>query len=387
MKNNKGFNLIAVIVIICVVSIVSGLTTGIIIMNSYHGYLTDDSSLNEFLNTYADIVNNYYDDINKEEMLGKAIDAMLDYLGDDYTTYMNSEERQALEDKLKGTYEGIGLSYKNKTIVKVYDDTPASKAGLQAGDEIIKINGKSTENLVMIPAGYINGGKEKEVKLTVLRNGTDELEFTLNIETINTPLDSEIIENTTIGYLSVPIFSRKLSVQVNKELQNLEQGGMDRLIIDLRDNSGGYLEEANNVASIFLPKDSKIYSLEDKNDKQDYYDITDEKKEYPIIVLINEKTASAAEILASALKDSYGAILVGTKSYGKGKVQQTLTMSDGSMAKYTSAKWYRPNGTCIDGIGINPDNVVEYESFYDEEGNRTKLDTQLQKAVDIISTL
>lgn len=383
MKNSKGFNLVTVIIIICVVSIVSGLTTGIIVTNTYHGISSDDKALNEFLRVYSDISNNYYEDINKEEMLDKAMDAMLDYLGDSYTTYLNKEERDALEERLSSTYRGIGVSFRNKTIEKVTLGSPANEAGLQSGDVFIKINDTDVSNLTDSQIGELIKSSEKDtIALTVLR-GDEEVTSTVNIKHLDR-VAYNMIEDSTIGYLSIPIFSKSIASQTSKALTALENQGMTKLIIDLRDDSGGLLEEAQNLASIFLEKDKLIFSLENKDDTKNYYDQTEEKKTYPIVVLINENSASAAEILAAALKDSYGATLVGNTTFGKGVVQQTYSMSDGSMAKYTSAKWYRPNGTCINEIGINPDYPVDIVKVTNEDGTVNILDAQLNKAIEIL---
>ena len=181
-------------------------------------------------------------------------------------------------------------------------------------------------------------------------------------------------------------FSNTLATQVEKALNDLESNGMTSLIIDLRENTGGYLTAATDVASIFLEKGKRIYGLEYQNEVTNYNDETREHKEYNIVVLINENTASASEILASALKESYGATIVGETSFGKGKVQQTMQLDDGSMVKYTSAYWLTPNGTCIDGVGISPDYYVTNEQTTDENGNITGItDLQLNKAVEILS--
>ena len=167
----------------------------------------------------------------------------------------------------------------------------------------------------------------------------------------------------------------------------MENQGMQKLIIDLRNNGGGYLESAEETANLFLENGKLIYSLENKDAKADHYDKTDANKTYSIAILLNGTSASASEILAAALKDSYeyGVYFVGTTSYGKGLVQQTYDLSDGSMAKYTSARWLRPNGQCINGIGLTPDYYVQYEGLYDESGN--KIDEQLQKAIEVLSAL
>ena len=164
-------------------------------------------------------------------------------------------------------------------------------------------------------------------------------------------------------------------------MTELESNGITSLIIDLRGNTGGYLKGATDIASIFIEKGKTLYYLENKEKKEEYKDETSELKNIPVIVLIDGTSASASEVLAAALKDSYGATLVGTLSYGKGKVQQTNKLEDGSMVKYTIAKWLRPNGECIDEIGIQPDYEIQLEQS--EEGYL--IDTQLEKAIELLS--
>ena len=193
-----------------------------------------------------------------------------------------------------------------------------------------------------------------------------------------------MVENTNIGYLSLQTFSNTLATQVKDALNELEKSGMKSLIIDLRNNTGGYLTAATDVANMFLEKGKRIYGLNYQNNITNFNDETSEHKEYEIVVLINENTASASEILAAALKESYGATLVGETSFGKGKVQQTMKLDDGSMVKYTSAYWLTPNGTCIDGTGINPDYYIVNEEVTDEAGNITIPDAQLNKAIEVL---
>lgn len=385
---NKGFNIYAVIIIVIVVSIVSGLTTGIIIKNSYHEELLNDSTLNEFLDVYSNVTNNYYEDVNKEEMIDKALDAMLDYLGDNYTTYLNKEEREALEERLNSTYKGIGITITERKIIGITQGGPAEKSGLKVGDIINKVNDIDVTEYTADQISTLIKATDKKVRITVLR-GDEEKTYEINVETLN---NSEVawtlIPDSSIGYISIPIFSRGLTNYVASAIESLKVQGADRLIIDLRNDTGGYLDEAHNVASLFLEKGKVIYSLEDKKGKTNYYDETEAKMDMPVVILINENSASASEILAAALKDNYGAILIGTKSYGKGKVQQTYNLENGGMAKFTSAKWYRPNGSCIDGVGLIPDYVIDLETIYDENDNAVGLnDTQYLKAIEVIKTL
>ena len=394
MQNNKGFNLLSVIIIICVTSIISAITAGIIVTNNYglsYKNITEDSSLSEFLKTYSNIVDNYYEDIDKDKMLDSAINAMLNYLGDNYTTYLNKDQTKELEERLAGSYEGIGISILGKTITNVSKDSPAEKAGLQVGDEFLTVNGTDvssiTDGASTIISTLIKSSDNKETKI-VIKRAEEELEFTVKIESIPISAISYKLLDNNIGYLKINIFSRPLTDQVKLALKELENNGMNRLIIDLRDNSGGFLDSAETTASIFLEKGKLIYSLEDKKDKEDYYDKTTESKKYPIAVIINNNSASSSEILASALKDSYGATLIGEKSFGKGKVQQTIDLSSGAMAKYTSAKWLRPNGECIDGVGLIPDYEIQLAYEYDENGNEiSTIDTQLNKAIEVIGAM
>ena len=375
MKNSKGFNLISVIIIICITSVVSAVTAGIIVTNNYnlsYSDLSNDKELTDFIKAYSNIVNNYYEDVDKEKMLDSALNAMLNYLGDNYTTYLTDEQRKALEESLQGTYQGIGVEInKDRVITKVTKNGPAEAAGLQAGNAVGLL---------------IRGTDKKAVDIVVDRNG-EELTFNVKIGTIEEPAIVYGMQENNIGYIQISKFSRPLTSQMENALKELEANGMEKLIIDLRNNTGGYLDSAETTASLFLKKGKLIYSLEDKNSKEDYYDQTETSRDYPIVVLINNNSASSAEILAAALKDSYGAVLVGQTSYGKGKVQQTYDMKDGSMAKFTSARWLRPTGDCIDKKGIKPDFEVAQTTQTNENGEEIIIDTQLVKALEVIGAM
>ncbi len=394
MKNkNNGFSLVWVLIIVVITSIVSALTTGVIVYNNNkltskvtYADLAKDPELNQFLEVYANIISEYYEDIDKQALLSKAIAAMMNYLGDDYTTYLNDEDTSDLVDSLSGEYRGIGISINNNTkvITKVYDDTPAQEAGIKEGDIIISFNGE--ENLSV--SDIATKIKESTGDFTLkLKRGDNEIEITLANKTIINPsIDYYMIENTKIGYLYISAFSKTLDQQVKKALTKLEQEGMTSLIIDLRDDTGGYLDAAHNVASMFIEKGKIIYSLDYKGNVTNYKDETEAQKNYDLVVLINGNSASASEILAAALKESYGAKLVGETSFGKGKVQQTMPLDDGSMIKYTSAKWLTPNGVCIDKVGLIPDYPISNEEVTDENGNVTEIiDRQLEKAVAILA--
>lgn len=345
MKKGKGFNLMSVVIIICITSLISAITAGIIVTNNYdlsYKGLSTDKNLNEFLKAYSNIVNNYYEDIDKEKMLDAAMDAMLNYLGDNYTTYLTKEQRKELEERLAGEYEGLGIKISGREIVEITENSPASEAGLMVGDLFVSVEGTDVTNATSsIISTLIRDDSKKEVNIVIDRNG-NQMPFKITKSLIPTSSISYELKENNIGYLKIDIFSRPLTSEIEKALVDMESKGMQKLIIDVRDNTGGYLDSAETTASLFLEKGKLIYSLQDKNGKEDYKDTTETKRDYPIVVLTNRNSASSSEILAAALKDSYNAILVGETTYGKGKVQQTYDIENGGMAKIYISKMVTP---------------------------------------------
>lgn len=386
-KNKKEFGLLNLIIVIVVTSIISSITTGLIIFNNKNTEknIVNDEALQEFVEAYESVLDNYYEDVDKTKMIDNAIKGMLNYLGDDYTTYLNSSDTSNLTEKLAGKYQGIGVELiEGNKISKIFDDSPAKEAGLEVGDIIIKINDKDVKTFTASEiANEIKNIKEENFSITVNRN-EQEITANLTLKELYIPaIESRIIENNNkkIGYIYISTFSNTVYDQFKTKLKEFEDNNIDSLIIDVRNNTGGYLKAATDIASMFLEKGKVIYSLESKNKKETYKDETNEARNYKVSVLINESSASASEILAAALKDSYNATLVGKKSYGKGKVQQTASLKGGSMYKYTSAKWLTPNGECIDKKGLTPDYEVDLQMS--EDGNSI-IDTQLNKAVELL---
>lgn len=384
----------SIIILMIITAVVSGITSGVIVYTSYsknagisYKTINNDDALKQFLEVYSSITNEYYEDIDKTKMIEEAISGMLKYLGDNYTTYLDKDQTNMLNDTLAGEYQGIGIIIEGRKINEVLDNSPAKKAGLQIGDVITKVNDEDVTELDATDiANKIKKSTKKNVSITIDRDG-EEKTIVMEISTLYVPaISKKMIDNTSIGYLSLSTFSSSVDKQVSEALEYFDKNNAKSLIIDLRGNTGGFLSAAENVASLFLKKDKIIYSLKSKNDTKVVKDKTKESTDYKIIVLINGNTASASEILAAALKDSYGATLVGEKSYGKGKVQQTVNLKDGSMAKYTSAKWLTPKGDCIDTVGLKPDYEVELTIEKDSDGNITNIiDSQLNKAIEILN--
>ena len=392
-RHNKkviGFNIIEVIVIIIISALTSMIATGIITTGNSrtssgdtYAELLQDDSIKSFLDVYSDVVNGYYKDVDKNKAVESAISGMMQYLGDKYTTYLNDAESSNLTSSLSGTYKGIGIAIKEGAIIEeVFDNSPAKEVGLQKDDKIIAINDENVENKPLIDITSKIKTSNSKIKLTVLR-GNETLDVEVLVKELNKPvISSKTLDynNSKVGYIYIQTFSSTVHEQVRQSLNKLEQENISGLIIDLRDNGGGYLTAAEDIASQFIEKGKKIYSLETKDEIREIKDETDEKKYYNVVVLTNEGTASASEILASALKESYGAKIVGKKTFGKGKVQQVKNLSDGTMVKYTTAKWLTPSGNCVDGSGITPDVEIDIEK---NEGQITN-DTQLERAMEVL---
>lgn len=373
-KNTK-FELWEVIAITLFSSLVMSFCTGYLVYKGYgcNKYNGDDEYLANFYKSYEEIVDNYYSSVDKGALIDAGIKGMLNYLGDPYTTYLDKNGTDSLKESLSGTYEGIGVaitlnSDKEVVVSKVYENTPAEKAGVKEGDIILSINGESLEEKTTTDA--VEMIKRLDDIVLICRRDNESVEIKLNKATLNVPSVNtkiEDINNKKIGYMYVSKFNQTVYDQFVDALEKLEKDNIDGLVIDLRDNTGGYLAAATKMAKLFLENGKIIYSLNEKNGSTVTKDDTDETRSYPVYVLVNGNTASASEILASALRDSYGAKLVGSTTYGKGKVQKTSTLSDGTMYKYTSAKWLTPNGLCIDEVGLKPDIEIDASADYTKD--------------------
>lgn len=336
-------------------------------------YLRVTKDLSKVVDTYYAIVDNYYGDLDKSSLIEGAVEGMISKVGDTFTSYADTEDTESFTETIKGSYEGIGCSiaqYNDGRIVviDIFDNSPAEKAGLQVGDVITKVDNEDysdKDNTEL--SNYIkNSGKEKVV-LTIERDNK-EMDITVNLSKVEIPyVSSSILENNDkkIGYIEISLFSSNSYKQFKNNLEKVEKEDIEGLIIDVRSNSGGYLSSVTDISNLFLEKGKVIYQLEDASGTSKKKDNTKEKRTYPIAVLINSSSASASEILASVIKESYtNGFVVGTKSYGKGTVQETKKLLDGSMIKYTTQKWITPNGNNINEIGVEPTNEVELSEEY-----------------------
>ena len=381
-------DILDLLIIIVVTVTISCLATGFILNYQYRkniAYLNSNNvvseHIREFIDVYTEIVDNFYEEVDQKGMIEAALEGMLGYLEDNYSIYLNEDETDELSKTLDGSYQGIGIVASGNIVYNVYKNSPAEVAGLKIGDEIIDINGNKVDmsNYEKITE-FLK--KDKENKIVVKRY-KKEYTFTMVLGKVNVPSTSEnVIESKgkRIGYISLTTFSANSAEDFQNSLLALNKDGeIDSLIIDLRGNTGGYLNSASNIAGIFLEKGKVIYSLDSKDGITTYRDETKQSMDCEVIVLVNQVSASASEVLAAALKDSYGATIVGKTTYGKGTVQSTKKYGN-TMIKYTSAKWLRPNGECVNEIGINPDYEIEVEIK-----NSVLYDKQLDKAIELLS--
>ncbi len=355
-------------------------------------YLKVSKDLDKIVDTYYAIVDNYYGDLDKDSLIEGAIEGMISSIGDTYTSYTNIDDTAIFDETINGKYEGIGCTIATYelgkiVVIEVFEDSPAFIAGLKVGDVIKKVDNISCEDKTSSDiSDYIKDSGKEKIVLTVARDNM-EMDITINLSKVEVPyVNGQILEyaGKKVGYMQIIIFSSTAYSQFKNKLEELEKEKIDSLIIDVRDNSGGYLTTVTDILNLLLEKGKVIYQLEDSNGKVEKKDTTREKRNYPLAVLINNASASASEILASAIKESYGGLVVGTNSYGKGTVQQTKKLLDGSMIKYTTQKWLTPNGNFIDEVGVTPTNIVELSEAY-KTNPSFENDNQLKEALKLLT--
>ena len=403
MEERKKIKTYKIVMLVVLVAFVTFLLTSI----GMYQYFTHDgfgkqlvakSEENEeivdTLNQYRKIIDKYYlGEIDEEKLKDGAIKGYVAGLGDEYTEYISKEDMEDYMADTTGNFVGIGVYMVQNTevnkimVLAPIKGGPAEKAGIQPGDYIIAVDGVEYSGEQMTEASNkIKGEEGTTVKIEVLR-GSKTLTFELKRENVKVnPVEGEILENN-IGYIAFSSFDEGTSEEFKTKYEELQAKGIKSLIIDLRNNGGGIVDEALEIANFILDKNSVILYEVDKNNNETEEKTTDDPIiNIPIVLLTNENTASSSEILAGALKDHKKATIVGEKTYGKGVIQRLLTLPDGSGLKITSEKYLTPNRTEINKIGIEPDEKVELpETVTNVLSVERSEDTQLQKAIEILN--
>lgn len=338
----------------------------------------------EFLRTLDIVETHYAENVDKGALFQGALSGIVSTLGDKHSLYLGGDTFKEFSAQMSGTYAGIGVYIASTDegiiIAGVMDGSPAEAAGMQRGDLLVAINGKTTQGMQLEDVSKaIRGEEGTSVSVTIRRDGKDQdMQITRKEIHIPTVAGKMVDGYDGVGYIRVAIFSDGTADDFTKEYQKLKGQGMKKMVLDLRDNPGGIVQQAVGVASNFVPKNSTIVSYTEQDGKEDTYTAKGTDEQIPIVVLVNENSASAAEILAGAVQDLKLGTIVGVKTYGKGTVQGVFPVSKDSAVKVTVAKYKTSGGREIDGAGIQPDVVVPLSASDPE-------DVQLKKALEIIS--
>ena len=345
------------------------------------------------INNFRRIIDKYYlGEVDEEKLKEGAIKGYIEGLEDPYTEYISKEDMQDYLEDTMGNFVGIGIymvkdTQTNKIMVlSPIKNSPAEKAGIQPGDYIIKINDVEYTGEQMTEASNkIKGEEGSTVKLEILREN-ETLTYEIKRENIKVnPVEGKVLENN-IGYIAFSSFDQETAEDFKNKYEELSKQGIKSLIVDLRNNGGGIVSVALEIADYFTPKDSVLlYEVDKNNNEEIEKSKNDPIINMPVIILTNENTASSSEILAGALQDLGIAKIVGTKTYGKGVIQEVLSLPDGSGIKITSEKYLTPNKREINKVGIQPDIEVELpETVTNILNVEEKDDTQLQKAIEML---
>lgn len=390
MKKNFNYKeVIFLVVLTCLVSVLMG--NSISMKKPKQEFTNQDEYLKEFENNYQYILDNYYDEVDKDAIIKGAIEGMVNALGDDYSVAISDENSNNFNIRLTGSYSGIGIEIINDSnyniiISDVFENSPAEKAGLQVMDIITSIDDEDFTNKKTYElTNYIKDSNKEKYTIKIKR-GTEEKTFEVTRELIQIKsIYSELkeVDNKKIGYIYISVFASNTAMQFKQAIESLEEQGIDSLIIDVRYNTGGHLTSVVEMLSCLLDSSKVIYQIESKNNTTKYYSRGDKTKNYPIVVLQNKQSASASELLSAALKEEYGATIIGEVSYGKGTVQELVTLSDGTQYKFTTKKWLTPHGNWINKTGVSVD-IEEVLSEAYKENPTEENDNQLQKAIEYL---
>lgn len=394
VEHKSGFTIIEVIVII-VVSIVFGVVVGSTLSLSHKSVdgVEVSDSLQEFIVTYHNIVDNYYKKVKESDLVDAAIEGMISSLDDPYSVYMDESDSKTFSQTVDGAYVGIGARVSTNAdgqhyIVDMFDNSSAKKAGFKEGDIFIKVGAKEVSGMTLDElTDEITGKVGSKVTITVRRDD-EEITKTVVRKSIDLPsvtANSYEKNGQKVGYLYISTFAANTYDQFKKELLKLEKTGMDSLVIDVRSNPGGHLTQVSNILELFMKKNQVLYQVEVKGKTEKIKAKTKDARTYPIAVLVNSSSASASEILAASFQEAYSkAKIVGVTTYGKGTVQKAYNLSDGSSLKYTTEKWLTPKGNWINEKGVVPDYEIGLDGTY--FSNPTDdTDPQLQKALELLT--
>lgn len=348
-----------------------------------------EADFNQFWKVWSQLEESYYnpENLKSKQMVQGAINGMVESVSDPYTEYMNPETSESFEENISGSFEGIGAEIGKKegdlTVISPLEDSPADRAGLQSGDRILKVEGKKTEGWTLQKAvNKIRGPKGSTVVLTIVRDSQDPKQIDIVRDEIEMPVISLDFKENNIAHLQIHHFTENSPQLFREKAQEILNSDVNKLVLDLRNNPGGYLKSATEIAGWFLERE-KTVTIEHFGTKEDkHYRAQGPAllKDFELVVLINKGSASASEILAAALRHHRGSKIVGETSYGKGTVQTLKRFDNGASLKVTIAEWLTPSEDSISDKGVAPDFKVKIE----KKDLNSSTDPQLQKALEIL---
>lgn len=324
----------------------------------------------------------YVEDVPVDTLMAGSIKGMVNSLNDPHSIYMDAKMYKQFMIETEGSFGGVGIVIGTKdkqlTVIAPIEGTPGEKAGIKSGDQIIKIDGQDTKELALDEAvNKIRGPEGSKVVLTIMRD-QEAQDYTLTRSNIQIKTVAGKMLDNNMGYIRISMFNENTGNDFVQKLQELEKQGLKSLVLDLRDNPGGLVDECVKVAGQFVPK-GPVVSIVTRDGRRETHSSNLEAAKYPVAILVNGGSASASEIVAGAAQDTGSGILIGTKTYGKGSVQTVIRLDDGSAIKLTIAKYLTPKDRAINGVGIEPDIKVELPE------NRER-DVQLDKAIEVLQS-
>ena len=389
MKNKKGFLQGALCGALAMLLVAGLVSCGLKMKDSGSGKDAVDSSTQKKVSELKELIDqNYMGDVDEKQLEEGIYKGFISGLDDPYSVYYDEEETKSLYETTEGEYQGIGAVLSQNmntgiiTLVQIYDDSPAMKAGLKDNDILYKVNGEEVTGVELTEVvSHIKGEKGTTVEMTVLRGAdNEEVTVTATRDTVEAQTVKYRMMDGQIGYVSVSEFDSVTYDQYQKALKDLEGQGMKGLVVDLRNNPGGNLNTVCDMLDLMLPKGLIVYTEDKDGNRQEASSDDENQFTLPLAVLVNGNSASASEIYAGAIQDYGIGDIVGTQTYGKGVVQQIFDLKDDTCVKLTIAKYFTPKGRSINGKGITPDVEVEYEA----DENNPEADNQLDKAVETI---
>lgn len=379
-KMKKGFFAFGLLVLIAAMSLV--LVKTAIVRADTEAY----EGLRVFTEVLSVVKKNYVEPVESKTLVYGAIRGMLSSL-DPHSSFMTTDDYKEMQVETKGEFGGLGIQIGIKdgslTVISPIEDTPAWKAGIKAGDKIVKINGETTKNLSLQDAvGKMRGPKGTPVTISVYREGwTESKDFTITRDIIRMKSIKSRVIDGNIGYVKITQFQEATARDLAEALKKLQEAKVTALVLDMRNNPGGLLQSAIEVSEQFLPKGKLVVYLKSRNGDRVDYNTSGSKDimSIPMVVLVNQGSASASEIVAGALKDWKRAVIIGVQTFGKGSVQSIIPLSDGAALRLTTSRYYTPQGISIQSTGITPDIVVRIEAKNGEKEHPVMREKDLER--------